>query len=673
EDTFIQFAPIAFDASTFEIWGSLLNGARLIIMTSDKDSLLELGNVINRHKVSILWLTSSLFNLIVDESIEIILPIKQLLAGGEELSVSHIQRALKYLPECRIINGYGPTENTTFTCCYPIERTIYERSIPIGKPINGTIVYILDNHLNQVPIGIPGEIYVGGAGLAKGYLNRPDLTKERFIETSFGRLYKTGDLAKFLSDGNIEYIGRIDNQVKLRGFRIELGEIESVLCRHPYVRESVVILSNDNENKKLIAYITTRSEHPNDLKTYLKKYLPDYMVPSSIVVINEMPLTPNGKIDRKKLSIYDNIKVDNKIPPRNEIEMKMLHIWESVLASKTIGIFDNFFDLGGHSLLAVRLMANIYKEFNSNIPIAELFLNPTIAQLSELLLKSGYKESKEWSSLVKMRASGSGRPVFWIGGIGGNVLYFYSLLRNLNTNRPFYGLQSKGLDGKTKPLYSIEDIAKDYIEVIKTVSPKGPYWLGGHSFGGLVAFEMSQQLQKNGEETALLMIIDAIAPSSDINPKKEEKDDSAWLIEIADMISISENKKLNISYNDLLSLSPEEQLDYFNKRLIESGISFPYSNPKQVRGLLEVYKANAIALNNYQKPKDVYPVQIALFKAKESIAAKLNSDDETLGWQIYSKGKVNTHIIPGDHNTMMNEPNVSVLAKYISQYSLLLE
>ncbi|MBF0119717.1 MAG: amino acid adenylation domain-containing protein, partial [Desulfobacterales bacterium] len=353
EDRFIQFAPIAFDASTFEIWAALLNGASLIVMTSNKDSLLELGNEINRHKVTVLWLTSSLFNLIVDESIEILRPIRQLLAGGEELSVNHIQKALKALPECQIINGYGPTENTTFTCCYSIERTKYDRSIPIGKPINGTIVYILDNHLNRVPISIRGEIYIGGDGLARGYLNRPDLTKERFIETSFGRLYKTGDLGRFLPDGNIEYIGRIDNQIKLRGFRIELGEIESVIDKHIEVKESAVIL----QEKRLIAYIT--SENKNiELKEYLKQYLPDYMIPASIVVIDKMPQTPNGKIDRKALSkIEHNFISSEYIIPSTEIEQKLANIWKQTLKIEQIGIHDNFFELGGDSILSIQIVS----------------------------------------------------------------------------------------------------------------------------------------------------------------------------------------------------------------------------------------------------------------------------------------------------------------------------
>jgi aspartate racemase len=268
-------------------------------------SLEELGQVIQQYQITTLWLTAGLFHLMVDERLEDLKPLRQLLAGGDVLSVPHVQKFLQKIGDCKLINGYGPTENTTFTCCYPItEPDQLGNSVPIGRPITNTQVYLLDSHLQPVPIGVPGELYIGGDGLARGYLNRPDLTEEKFLQNPFSdepgtRLYKTNDLARYLPNGNIEFLGRIDNQVKIRGFRIELGEIEAVLAQHPTVKEAVVTARKDiSGNKSLVAYIVSHQEQAStidELRRFLKQKLPDYMVPGAFVLLEALPLTPTAK------------------------------------------------------------------------------------------------------------------------------------------------------------------------------------------------------------------------------------------------------------------------------------------------------------------------------------------------------------------------------------------
>jgi len=322
--------------------------------------------------------------------------VKQLLIGGETLSVPHVRKGLEQLSNTKIINGYGPTESTTFACCYPIPRTLGDdaASIPIGRPIANTEVYILDAHLNSVPIGVAGELYICGDGLARGYLHRPDFTKERFIANPFStqagaRLYKTGDQARYLAHGNIEFLGRTDNQVKIRGYRIELGEIEAVLTQHPAVRESAVIAREDRAgDKQLVAYIVPRASAPaiSELRAHLKAKLPDYMVPSAFVFLDMLPLTSNGKVDHRALPSKDHDVADSKqayVAPGNASEQAIADIWVEILAVKRIGVHDNFFELGGHSLLATKVVNRLRSRLKVELSLRRMFEAPTIAELAE--------------------------------------------------------------------------------------------------------------------------------------------------------------------------------------------------------------------------------------------------------------------------------------------------
>jgi amino acid adenylation domain-containing protein len=397
EEVFLQFAPLAFDASTFEIWGPLLNGGRLVVFPPHLGSLEELGQVIQSHKVTTLWLTAALFHQMVDGYPEDLRHVRQLLAGGDVLLPQHVRRVLGESERTTLINGYGPTECTTFTTCYRMTGPgQVGASVSIGRPIANTTVYILDSHLHPVPIGVPGELHIGGDGLARGYLNRPELTAEKFIPNPFSheagsRLYKTGDLVRYLPDGNIEFLGRIDQQVKLRGFRIELGELETVLGQHPSVREVVVLAREDSPgDKRLVAYLVIEQEPAptsTELRGFLKEKLPDYMVPSAFVFLDAFPLTPNGKIDRKVLPKPEMGTASEKehVAPRTDIESRIRAIWQEVLKQEQIGVHDNFFELGGHSLLAILIISQINKKFGVEMTPRALFEAQTVADLAEKL------------------------------------------------------------------------------------------------------------------------------------------------------------------------------------------------------------------------------------------------------------------------------------------------
>jgi len=403
DNVFLQFAPTTFDASTFEIWGALLNGARLAIMPEGVPSLAELGQAIRQYQVTTLWLTAGLFHLMVDERIEDLKPLRQLLAGGDVLSVPHVQKVLNTL-DCDLINGYGPTENTTFTCCYRIPRdTQLGSSVPIGSPIANTQVYILDVNLDPVPHGEIGELYIGGDGLARGYLNRDNLTAERFIVSPFprissARLYRSGDLARFLPDGNIEFLGRADSQVKIRGFRIELEEIEVALTRYSGVREAVVIARvTSATEKQLVAFIVCEQDSGLEvcaLRSYLESKLPKYMIPAFIFSLDQMPLNPNGKVDRQELLKTIPTKSDCtslSVDPETEPEAKVSAIFRDVLHLEQIGTTDNFFDLGANSLQLARAHHRLQEVFGSDLRIIALFQNPTVKTLAEFLSGSHVK------------------------------------------------------------------------------------------------------------------------------------------------------------------------------------------------------------------------------------------------------------------------------------------
>ncbi|MEH2159809.1 MAG: amino acid adenylation domain-containing protein [Nostoc sp.] len=409
QEVFLQLGPLSFDASTLEIWPCLLNGAKLVLMPSQKPSLEELGEIIQRHQVNILWLTASLFHLMVDEKLQDLQPVRQLMSGGDVLSVAHVQKVARELPNCQFINGYGPTENTVFTTCFPVTaESQIEKSIPIGRVIGNTQVYILDSNLQPVPIGVWGEMHVGGNGLARGYWNRPELNQQRFIPNPFGhpnvdRLYKTGDLVRYLPDGNIEFFSRIDNQVKIRGFRIELSEIEVILTQHPQVRDAVVIAREDKPGmKNLAAYVIPEGKQPtsNELRLFLKQKLPDYMVPSSFTVLEAFPITSNSKVDRRALPVPEFEFNDSIgfVSPRTHTEKILLKIWQDVLLLEQVCIHDNFFELGGDSIIGIQIVARA-NQAGLKLTPKQLFQHQNIAELAAVAVTTTSNEAEQ--GLVK--------------------------------------------------------------------------------------------------------------------------------------------------------------------------------------------------------------------------------------------------------------------------------
>jgi amino acid adenylation domain-containing protein len=402
QEVFLQFSPVSFDASTLEIWGPLLNGGCLAIMPPDVQSLAELGAAIRKHGVTSMWLTAGLFNVIVEQRLEDLRPLRQLLVGGDALSPLHVRKAIDALPGCRLINGYGPTEGTTFTCCHTISREDAQgSSIPIGKPIANTQVYLLDSDNESVLLGEAGELCVAGDGLARGYLNQPELTAEKFVphpfsnelsdDRSSARIYRTGDLARYRPDGTIEFLGRVDNQVKISGYRIELGEIEAVLMQHPQVQSAAVLARQDAPGeKKLVAYVVPRERGcpTTELRAFLAAKLPPYMLPSGFVLLDILPLSPNGKLDRAALPAPEAVDARNSaapVSPQTEMELKIADVWRRVLGLKQVSVKDNFFDVGGDSLQLLEAHAELQKVITSDLSLTDLFEYSTISALAQHL------------------------------------------------------------------------------------------------------------------------------------------------------------------------------------------------------------------------------------------------------------------------------------------------
>ncbi len=655
----LQLAPIAFDASTLEIWGSLLNGGKLVLFPGEKPSLRELGQAIDRYQITTLWLTAGLFHLMVDERIEDLRPLRQLIAGGDVLSVPHVRKVLATLPDCQLINGYGPTENTTFTCCYPISGLEGLTSVPIGRPIANTQVYVLDPALQPVPIGIPGELYIGGDGLACGYLDRDDLTSEKFVINPFvsrERLYRTGDLVRYLPDGNLEFLGRIDTQVKIRGFRIELGEIDAVLAQHPAVREVRTIDREDRPgDKRLVAYIVSdRVAQPSakELRTFIQSKLPDYLMPSAFVMVDALPLTANGKVDRRALPVPEfdlPATIDTFLAPRNEVELQLAEIWERVLGVRAIGIRDNFFELGGHSLMAVRLFAEIERVWHQNLPLATLFQAQTISELAIVLRESEW--SPHWSSLVLIQPGGAKPPLFCIHPIGGNILEYYSLANYLGREHPVYGLQSQGLDGQQAPSRSVEAMASHYITEIRTVQLHGPYLLLGYSFGGLVAFEMARQLEAAGEKIQMLALLDCSAPNL---PNRRPSFGQSIKVHLCNLWQLNFQERSNYIMGRIAyRYSNDNERDFLAKNL--------YDPQDLTPPLLNVLGANLEAGENYiARP---YSGHLDLFRCQvQDLEHYLHPE---FGWVDLVGDRLKIYHVAGSHFRMMKEPRVKFLAGQI--------
>ena len=518
-DRVLQKTPFSFDVSVWEFFWPLLQGAHLVVAKPgghrDPAYLVEL---ITEKQITVLHFVPSMLGAFLNENgVERCQSLRDVMCSGEALPLKLQQQFFSRLP-AQLHNLYGPTEAavdvTHWTC-----RREYEGSIvPIGRPVANTQIYILDRYLQPVPIGVLGELYIGGVQVGRGYHNRPELTSERFIPDPFksdskARLYKTGDLCRWIPDSNIEYVGRADFQVKIRGLRIELGEIEAVLDRHPAVRQSVVTVYDDGSGDKLLAaYFETAPElspEISDLRAHLKKDLPEYMIPSAFIPMPKLPLTPNGKVDRKALPSPDERRLQTKgefVAPRDALEQALAGIWAKTLKVNRVGLRDNFFEMGGHSFAALRLLSEVQKLTGRTLPLATLFQAATVETLAEVLRRDGWKPS--WSSLVPIQPFGSKPPLFLIHGAEGNILLYRQVAHYLEQDQPVYGLQSQGLNGAARLHTSVQEMAAHYVKEIRNLYPQGPYLLGGYCLGGIIAFEMAQQITAAGDKVELVVLLD---------------------------------------------------------------------------------------------------------------------------------------------------------------------
>lgn len=660
-DTLISVTTLSFDIAGLEIFLPLLTGARTVILPKDVVIDAErLAECIHKYSGTIMQATPATWKLLTESGWT---PKKgmKILCGGEALCPSLVDKLLT--EDSELWNMYGPTETCVWSSVKKITKK--ELNVSIGKPIDNTTFYILDNNLQPVPVGIPGTLYIGGAGLSPGYLNRPELTGEVFIKNPFSQepdslIYNTGDLAKWRNDGDVECLGRNDYQVKIRGYRVEIAEIEKQILKTDGVKEVVVtVIPEYNGLNQLSAYIVPAysSLTAASIRSKLREALPEYMIPAEFNFIKSFPLTPNGKIDRKALSslpVDDSLNQGNEIKaPENVLEYKLVQIWESVLQKKPLGITDNFFDLGGHSLLAAKLFSKIYESIGIKIPLAILLNAPTIRELAAIIKRDGHNQG--WSPVVPINQEGSNPPLFLIHGAEGNVLLYRELAGYLGKEQPVYGIQSQGLDGLEKFNPEFENVAGYYKEEIRKIQPQGPYLLGGYCLGGTIALEIARQLKEENQETAVL----AMFESYNLNSGKDILNYSYEAIRKIQNVYFHILNYLNVDAKDRpLFLKNKMQTAAFRwKARINHLLGTLTLNPalKQKYPHLIVKKLNDAAEEKYIPKK--FEGEICLYKPDKDF---VGMTDHFYGWGQIADVKV--FKMPINPKGMLVEPYVKILA-----------
>jgi thioesterase domain-containing protein/acyl carrier protein len=538
----------------------------------------------------------------------------------------------------------------------------------------------MDERLRPVPVGAAGELYVGGVQLARGYHRRPGLTAERFVPNPFGgeagaRLYRTGDLARWGADGVLEYLGRADQQVKLRGFRIELGEIEKTLSAHPSVREAVVVVREDVPgDRRLVAYVVaaSRGAAPDvqTLRRFVSERLPDYMTPAAFVALDALPVAPNGKLDRRALPppAPDGAHASNDfVAPRDEVERELVNLWEEVLGVAPVGVRDNFFELGGHSVLALRVVGQIGKRFDKEVPLASMIQAGTVESLAQMLRAE--PRLLPWDPLVTIQPEGTRTPLFAVHSIGGQVFCYVALARHLGSDQPCYGLQAPPLHDVGNASVSIEEMAAHYVKAMRALQPAGPYQLCGYSFGVMVAFEIARHLRAHGEEVALLALLDSPSPRY-LHKLPPYEDDDAFMFALRGKTAAFERgRTIDMTRAEFDGLDYEAQLRHFHRRMTEEDLFPPEHDIEFLRNFMQGYKTRQKAVRFYHP--DPYPGRISLFRAKETdpwmvelfARAGVDLTDQTVGWSELSTEPVDIYEVPGNHDRMCYEPHVRVLAR----------
>jgi amino acid adenylation domain-containing protein len=697
-DRCLQFAACSFDVSLFEIFMPLLSGAALVLATVEtiKDGF-KLVRYLEDKQVTVAAFTASYLRVLDQNPLP---TVTTLIIGGEP---SDSDDVLFYCKDKNYFNAYGPTEAsvcaTYYQCFLPLKA---RSSIPIGKPIANTCLYILDQALNPVPIGVQGEICISGPGLARGYLNQPELAKEAFVPHPFKpgeRLYKTGDIGRWLADGTVEFIGRFDYQVKVRGFRIETREIENVLLTLPEISNAVVMEQKQPSGEnRLVAYLVLK-EHvlamtSGRLRRKLSAYLPDYMIPSAFHGINQLPTTSSGKIDRNALR--QNHPVESAVTKKTlqPGAQKLLgKIWNEILGKQEIGPHDNFFDLGGDSLLAIQIVSRIYKEFNQELPVAVFLQNQTIAELAEFLNQD--RIDLPLSALVTIQPKGDQIPFFCVHGAGGNVMCYKALADKMGQNREFVGIQSTRLAYEPESVRTIESMATAYLQEIRQKQETGPYVIAGWCMGGCVALEIAQQLRQAEEEVTLILVDSFLLHSRQVNlwlkwhrtwrrlnrseskrqsDSGEQKSDMKlvfnrrfrWNLfqDFVDGLVLLNEKPFVLPTKQLKKLELADRITFVTKELNRQGVFTIPIDEDRLLSEFKQFEANIQALLTYV-PKP-YEEEILLIKAAETYTQKGIWSTHDHGFATISS-RLKIKAVPGNHFSILNPPNVDVVAKIINK------
>lgn len=634
DDVVLAVTTLSFDIAGLELFLPLAVGARIVLAGSDEATDgARLRELLETRGVTAMQATPATWRLLVEAGWEGGSGLK-VLCGGEALSRPLADELIERSGS--LWNMYGPTETTIWSTVWKVEAG--DGPILIGHPIANTQVYVLDGERQPVPVGVAGELYIGGDGLMRGYRNRPDLTEAALAPLEGTEAYKTGDLVRWRRDGNLQFVGRIDQQVKWHGFRIELGEIEAALARHPQLRAAAALVREDVPGKKqLVAYCVPKSAPgpgAGELRRFLSGVVPSYMVPSVFVSLPELPRTPNGKTNRRALPAPDGNRPEldeSYVAPRNAVEKRLAEIWQDVLGIRRIGVADNYFDLGAESLVTAEMFVRIEREFGRRISPAALFRAPTIEQLGRVLGEE--ERDPRWSCLVPVVAEGSKPALFCIHGGAGTILFFYDLARYLGDDRPVYALQAQGLYGGAPPHTSVEEMAQHYLQEIRAVQERGPYYLVGYCFGAIVAYEMAQRLLANGEK-AILVSLNGPCPRYRNVPAGEA---AAGVL-----------RRARSYLRGLRRKADRWRAAYYRGR------NMPLPDALRDRYFLV---NNHRAEHFYQALP--YAGSMAIFRAKGLYG------DPCLGWRELVAGGFTVCDIPGhhvDHRSMMEEPAVRLLA-----------
>lgn len=671
QDKVLAVATISFDIAGVDIYLPLTTGAQIVLADAltakDGRALLE---ILRTQGISVLQATPYTWRMMLEVGWEEHLPIK-VFCGGEAMAKDLAEKLIPRSNE--VWNMYGPTETTIYSI---IKHVTDASDITIGWPVDNTQVYIIDEQMQNRTDGEIGEIFIGGDGVSGGYLNRPDLSAERFIPNPFSenpndKIYKTGDLGQIRQDGDIVYLGRMDHQVKVRGYRIELGEIEHNLGKSAGIKQAVVIAREDTPGyPRLVAYLLmedgqTGHPTPEQLDVWQKDLLavlPEYMVPDDFVLLDVIPSTPNGKIDRKALPKPDYshiVRSEDYVAPRTSNEKLVADIWQEMMGLDKISIYDNFFQLGGRSLVAVKIMAGLEEKTGKRLPLATLFEHSTVEKLANRLEVNA--EAITWESLVPIKPKGKKMPLYIVHGAGLNVLLFNALAMNMDDEQPVYGLQARGINGIDEPLDVMEEIAANYVEEIINHDPVGPYAVAGYSLGGLIAYEMAKQMLAMGKDVKMLAMFDTYADQTKIHtPKLKRTIQDAWFL------------IKQVAYTPVLfAQDPKRTIEYksreIGKRIKKLYQKFFPGNVKKKEGFAaytdDIHEKSLAAQRNYLlTPVDI---KIELFRAKKKTFYM--DDFKFLGWRPYALKGVAVHDIPGEHNTIFAPPNDKQFARVLQE------